>query len=86
MEVYLDTRGISPQAVSYAGRVRVRLGPGNLNGRVCNYVWDDVDARIFCRQIGWRDGNTFRVSSSRLITMGISGYTKKHASVTQLNH
>ena len=30
-------------------------------GQVCSYLWDDVDASVFCRQMGWLGGIAYQV-------------------------
>ena len=40
------------------GRVEIYIEPNNTWGIVCNDHWDDTDARVVCRQLGFGNSGT----------------------------
>ncbi|PVD37785.1 hypothetical protein C0Q70_00386 [Pomacea canaliculata] len=41
-----------------AGEVQVMFM--NITGSICSYNWDDIDARVFCRELGFPTGQAFK--------------------------
>ncbi|XP_076465364.1 scavenger receptor cysteine-rich domain superfamily protein-like [Babylonia areolata] len=39
----------------------MRIHHGGVNGRVCHAYWDDRDARVACRQLGFPTGQAYRL-------------------------
>lgn len=42
--------------VGFASDGRVLAQTSNVTGTVCGYMWDDVDAEVLCRQMGFPSG------------------------------
>lgn len=42
--------------VGFATDGRVLAHTSNVTGTVCGYMWDDVDAEVLCRQMGFPSG------------------------------
>ena len=46
--------------LAYAGQLVVDIG--GVVGRVCTKMWDDRDANVTCKQLGYKGGVSYLVS------------------------
>lgn len=48
------------QRLEYTGLVEVEIN--GMRGRVCDSNWDDTDAAVVCKQLGYKGGVKYLVS------------------------
>ena len=56
----LRLRGGNSTLTSYSGRVEVRVGQSGSWGTVCDDYFDDQDAKVICKYLGFRRGKAMK--------------------------